>query len=92
MPPTKGILEANEKDIKKRVEKLLQLATELKAEVDKTDSSQVLSMAMVRKAEEIESSPKKSVRGPKANNRRSPYRPTELASLTRRWRSVGNTR
>ena len=53
-PPTKGILEANEKDIKKRVERLLQLATELKAEVDKTDSSQVLSLAMVKKAEEIE--------------------------------------
>jgi hypothetical protein len=52
--PTKGILEANEKDIKKRVERLLQLATELKAEVDKTDSSQVLSLAMVKKAEEIE--------------------------------------
>jgi hypothetical protein len=52
--PTKGILEANEKDIKKRVERLLQLATELKAEVDRTDSSQVLSMAMVKKAEEIE--------------------------------------
>jgi hypothetical protein len=53
-PPAKGILEANEKDIKKRVEKLLQLATELKAEVDKTNSSQVLSLAMVKKAEEIE--------------------------------------
>jgi hypothetical protein len=50
----KRILEENEKDIKKKVEKLYELATELKAEVDKTDSSKVLSLNMVRKAEEIE--------------------------------------
>jgi uncharacterized phage infection (PIP) family protein YhgE len=52
--PTKMALEANEKDIKKNIEKLFQLATDLKAEVEKTDSSQVLSLAMVKKAEEIE--------------------------------------
>ena len=52
--PTKALLEANEKDIKKNIEKLYQLATDLKAEVEKTDSSQVLSLAMVKKAEEIE--------------------------------------
>jgi hypothetical protein len=52
--PTKVLLEANEKDIKKNIEKLYQLATDLKAEVEKTDSSQVLSLAMVKKAEEIE--------------------------------------
>ena len=51
---TKSMLEANDKDIKKRVEKLYQLATELKAEVEKTDSIKVLSVAMVKKAEEIE--------------------------------------
>jgi hypothetical protein len=51
---TKIALEANEKDIKKNIEKLFQLATDLKAEVEKTDSSQVLSLAMVKKAEEIE--------------------------------------
>jgi hypothetical protein len=51
---TKAILEANEKDIKKNVEKLYNLASELKAEVDKTDSVQVLSLGMVKKAEEIE--------------------------------------
>ena len=50
----KRILEENEKDIKKKVEKLYDLATELKAEVDKTDSSKVLSLNLVRKAEEIE--------------------------------------
>jgi hypothetical protein len=47
-------LEANDKDIKKSVEKLFQLATELKNEVEKTDSVTILSLAMVRKAEEIE--------------------------------------
>jgi len=51
---TKVILEANQKDIKKNVEKLYDLASELKAEVDKTDSIQVLSVAMLRKTEEIE--------------------------------------
>jgi hypothetical protein len=50
----KRLLEENEKDIKKKVEKLYDLATELKAEVDKTDSSKVLSLNLVRKAEEIE--------------------------------------
>jgi hypothetical protein len=54
LPSSKVILEANDKDIKKSVEKLFQLATELKNEVEKTDSATVLSLAMVRKAEEIE--------------------------------------
>lgn len=51
---TKAILEANQKDIKKSIERLFQLASELKAEVEKTDSVQVLSVAMLKKAEEIE--------------------------------------
>ena len=50
----KLILEANQKEIKKNVEKLFDLASELKAEVEKTDSVQVLSLAMLRKTEEIE--------------------------------------
>jgi len=50
----KLILEANKKEIKKNVEKLYDLASELKAEVEKTDSVQVLSLAMLRKADEIE--------------------------------------
>ena len=50
----KTILEANQKEIKKSVEKLYDLASELKAEVEKTDSIQVLSVAMLRKTEEIE--------------------------------------
>jgi ribosomal protein L23 len=51
---SKTMLEANKKDIKKDIEKLFQLASELKAEVEKTDSVQVLSMAMLKKTEEIE--------------------------------------
>ena len=51
---SKVLLEANQKDIKKNIEKLFQLASELKAEVEKTDSVQVLSVAMLKKAEEIE--------------------------------------
>jgi hypothetical protein len=50
----KRMLEENEKDIKKKVEKLYELATQLKAEVDKTDSSKVLSVGMLKKTEEIE--------------------------------------
>ena len=52
--PEKHMLEENEKDIHKKVERLYQLATELKAEVDKTDSRKVLSLNLVKKAEEIE--------------------------------------
>jgi len=53
-PDPKLVLEANQKEIKKSVEKLFDLASELKAEVEKTDSVQVLSLALVRKTEEIE--------------------------------------
>jgi len=51
---SKAILESNQKDIKKNIEKLYQLASELKAEVERTDSVQVLSVVMIKKAEEIE--------------------------------------
>lgn len=50
----KAALDENEKDIKKKVGRLFQLASELKDEVDKTDSAKVLSLGMVKKAEEIE--------------------------------------
>jgi hypothetical protein len=53
-PDPKLMLEANQKEIKKNVEKLYDLASELKAEVEKTDSVQVLSVAMLRKTDEIE--------------------------------------
>jgi hypothetical protein len=52
--PTKVLLEENQKDIKKNVEKLFDLASQLKEQVEKTDSTTVLSLAMVKKAEEIE--------------------------------------
>ena len=52
--PEKKILESNDKDMKKKVEQLYQLASELKEEVEKTDSSKVLSLNLVKKAEEIE--------------------------------------
>jgi hypothetical protein len=54
LPNTKAMLEDNQKDIKKNVEKLFQLAGDLKAEVEKTNSAHVLSLSLVRKAEEIE--------------------------------------
>ena len=50
----KLILEANQKEIKKNVERLYDLAGELKAEVEKTDSVHVLSVAMLKKTDEIE--------------------------------------
>ena len=50
----KKILEENDKDMKKKVDRLYQLASELKEEVEKTDSSKVLSLNLVKKAEEIE--------------------------------------
>ena len=53
-PSSKSILEQNEKNIKKDIEKLYDLATQLKTEVEKTDSAAVLSVALVKKAEEIE--------------------------------------
>lgn len=52
--PDKRLLESNEKDIKKKVEQLYDLATQLKNEVEKTDSSKVLNLSLVKKAEEIE--------------------------------------
>jgi hypothetical protein len=50
----KAILEQHQKDMKKDIEKLYDLATQLKTEVEKTDATSVLSLEMVKKAEEIE--------------------------------------
>ena len=50
----KALLEQRQKDIKKDIEKLFDLATQLKAEVEKTDATTTLSLPMVRRAEEIE--------------------------------------
>jgi len=53
-PPNKVRLEENQKDIKKDIEKLFDLASQLKEQVEKTDATAVLSLAMLKKAEEIE--------------------------------------
>jgi isopropylmalate/homocitrate/citramalate synthase len=50
----KALLEQRQKDIKKDIEKLFDLATQLTADVEKTDATTTLSLAMVRRAEEIE--------------------------------------
>jgi len=50
----KAVLEQHQKDIKKDIERLYNLATQLKTEVEKTDATTVLSIGMVKKAEEIE--------------------------------------
>jgi hypothetical protein len=53
-PDPKLVLEENQKNIKKNVERLYELASELKAEVEKTDNVQVLSLTMLKKTEDIE--------------------------------------
>jgi hypothetical protein len=50
----KMMLEQNQKDMKKNIERLFELASELKEEVEKTDATTTLSIAMLRKTEEIE--------------------------------------
>jgi hypothetical protein len=50
----KQVLEHNDSQIHDSVEKLYFLAAELKAEVEKTDSQNVLSLGMVQKCEQIE--------------------------------------
>lgn len=48
------MLKLTQKEIKKDVDRLVQLAEELKKEVEKTDSATVLSLPLIRKAEEVE--------------------------------------
>jgi hypothetical protein len=50
----KQVLEHNDSQIHDNVEKLYFLAAQLKAEVEKTNSQNVLSLAMVQKCEQIE--------------------------------------
>lgn len=50
----KKLLEENDKDMKKKVLQLYDLASQLKEQVEKTDSSKVLSLDLLKKAEEIE--------------------------------------
>jgi hypothetical protein len=53
-PDPKQILRQNKKQIQEDVEKLYKLAGELKDQVAKTDSENVLSLPLVQKAEQIE--------------------------------------
>jgi hypothetical protein len=53
-PNPKDILKQNQQQIHDDVEKLYQLATELKDEVEKTDAANTLSLPMIQKAEQIE--------------------------------------
>ncbi len=50
----KDQLKENQKNLRNDVAHLLRLAQELKDEADKTDQSDVLSLSLIRKAEEIE--------------------------------------
>jgi hypothetical protein len=50
----KQMQERNQREIHKDVEKLFTLAEELKAAVEKTDSTSVLSLSLVQKAKEVE--------------------------------------
>lgn len=50
----KAILKGNQKQIQDDVKRLYALATELKEQAEKTDATAMLSLPMVRKAEEIE--------------------------------------
>jgi hypothetical protein len=56
-PPRKldsRVLKEKQEEIKKQVQHLLDLATELKADSDKMDATAVLSLPVLRKAEEIQ--------------------------------------
>ena len=53
-PDPKQMLKQNQDQIHDDVEKLYTLASELKDQVEKTDSANVLSLAMVGKAEQVE--------------------------------------
>jgi hypothetical protein len=59
LPDPKTILKENQKEIKKDVDQLYKLSQELKEESEKTDAYNVLSLPMIRKAEEIEKLAKK---------------------------------
>lgn len=53
-PNPKAQLEENQKNLRKDAEHLLQLARELKDDVDKTEQTDVLSLSLLKKAEEVE--------------------------------------
>lgn len=53
-PDLRPILKERQAEIKKSTLRLYELASQLKKEVEKTDSADVLSLPLLRKAEEVE--------------------------------------
>jgi hypothetical protein len=52
--PDPALLKQRQEEIKKQVQELYDLAGELKAETEKTDSASVLSLPVLKKAEKIQ--------------------------------------
>jgi hypothetical protein len=53
-PDPKALLKEDQKNLRRDVDRLLQLAKDLKDESDKTPETDVLSLSLVKKAEDIE--------------------------------------
>ncbi len=53
-PNPRALFKLNQKELKHDAQRLLELAQALEKEVEKTDSAEVLSVSLVRKAQEIE--------------------------------------
>jgi hypothetical protein len=53
-PDPKVQLKENQKNLRKDADRLLDLAKDLKEEADKTEQTDVLSLSLVKKAEEVE--------------------------------------
>src|ERR1700730_1833042 len=53
-PDPKEQLKENQRNLRRDVDRLLELAQELKTESDKTEQTRVLSLSLVHKAEEVE--------------------------------------
>ena len=51
---TRRVLKRNQREIKEDVEKLFQFAEDLRKEVNKTNSAEILSLPLIHEAEEIE--------------------------------------
>jgi hypothetical protein len=54
LPDPKAQLKENQKNLRKDADRLLELAKELKEQADKTEQTDVLSLSLVKKAEEVE--------------------------------------
>jgi DNA-binding MltR family transcriptional regulator len=54
VPDPRAQLKENQKNLRQDADHLLQLAKELKDEAEKTEQTDVLSLSLVKKAEEVE--------------------------------------